>query len=56
MSKEHRPPRIAAELAKIEAEPLLPIEKKLLAWSLIAGVVLLGLLVWTGNSALPLGH
>jgi hypothetical protein len=50
------PPGIGAELAKIEAEPLLPIEKKLLAWSLIAGVVLLGLLVWTGNSALTPGH
>ncbi|HEU0158088.1 MAG TPA: hypothetical protein VFR00_02190 [Hyphomicrobiaceae bacterium] len=56
MSEDNARPRIGAELAKIEAEPLLPIEKKLLAWSLIAGVVLLGLLVWTGNSALPLGH
>jgi len=52
MSEDHRPPRIGAELAKVEAEPLLPIEKKLLAWGLIAGVVLLGVLVWSGNSAL----
>jgi hypothetical protein len=56
MSEDKLPPRIGEELAKIEAEPLLPIEKKLLAWSLIAGAVLLGLLVWTGNSALTVGH
>jgi hypothetical protein len=43
---------IGEELAKMPAEPLLPIEKKLLAWSLIAGVLLLAILVWTGNSAL----
>jgi hypothetical protein len=45
-------PRIGEELAKMPAEPLLPIEKKLIAWSLIAGIVLLAILVWTGNSAL----
>ena len=46
-----RPP-IGKELAKMPAEPLLPIEKKLIAWSLIVGIVLLAILVWTGNSAL----
>jgi hypothetical protein len=56
MPEDNARPRIGAELSKIEAEPLLPIEKKLLAWSLIVGLALLGLLVWTGNSALPLGH
>jgi len=56
MSEPNERARIGDELAKMHAEPLLPIEKKLLAWSLIAGVVLLGLLVWTGNSALPVGH
>lgn len=34
------------ELAKIPYEPLLPIEKKLIAWSLTLGVVLLVILVW----------
>jgi hypothetical protein len=34
------------------AEPLLPVEKKLIAWSLIIGVLLLVFLIWTGNSAL----
>ena len=40
----------------MEAEPLLPIEKKLIAWSLILGVVLLAVLIWTGNSSLPIGR
>jgi hypothetical protein len=38
--------RTAEELAKVEAEPLLPAEKKLIAGSLILGVLLLGLLLW----------
>ena len=45
-------PNVRDELSKAEYEPLLPIEKKLLAWSLIAGVLLLAILIWTGNSAL----
>lgn len=48
--------RIGDELAKMHAEPLLPIEKKLLAWSLIAGLVLLAILIWTGHSALTPQH
>jgi hypothetical protein len=39
------PPKIADELKKMAAEPLLPIEKKLVAYSLILGVVLLAILV-----------
>src|SRR5262249_7549156 len=34
-------PNIKDELAKVEAEPLLPIEKKLIGWSLGIGVTLL---------------
>jgi hypothetical protein len=41
---------------RMEAEPLLPIEKKLIAWSLILGLALLAILVWTGNSSLPIGR
>ena len=40
----------------MEAEPLLPVEKKLIAWSLILGVVLLGLLVWISYTFFPAGH
>jgi len=34
-------PNLARELAKAEAEPLLPVEKKLIGWSLGIGVALL---------------
>ena len=39
-------PRIADELRKMGYEPLLPVEKRLIAWSLGLGVTLLALLVW----------
>ena len=38
------------EMKKMEYEPLLPIEKKLLLWSLSLGVVLLALLIWISNT------
>ncbi len=38
--------KVAEELEKIPYEPLLPVEIKLITWSLILGLVLLGLLVW----------
>ncbi len=38
--------KVSDELAKIPYEPLLPIEKKLIAWSLVLGVVLLVILIW----------
>jgi hypothetical protein len=34
-------PNLARELAKAETEPLLPVEKKLIGWSLGIGVALL---------------
>ncbi len=39
-------PNIADELAKIPYEPLLPVEKKLIAGSLLLGLGLLGILLW----------
>ena len=56
MLEQDQRARLGEEMAKLPAEPLLAIEKKLIAWSLIAGLVLLGILVWTGNSALTPGH
>ena len=56
MASDNDKPRIGEEIRKMEVEPLLPIEKKLIAWSLILGVVLLAVLVWTGNSSLPIGR
>jgi hypothetical protein len=53
---DNNKPRIGDEIRKMETEPLLPVEKKLIAWSLILGVVLLAVLIWTGNSSLPVGR
>ena len=43
-------PKLATELKKMEYEELLPIEKKLIAWSLTLGVVLLIVLVWVSKT------
>jgi len=39
-------PEIKRELDAVPDEPLLPVEKKLIAGSLVLGIVLLGLLAW----------
>jgi len=38
-------PQLREELAKMPVEPLLPIEKKLIGWSLGLGVVLMLVLI-----------
>jgi hypothetical protein len=43
----------ARELAKVEAEPLLPVEKWLIGGSLALGLVLLGLLLWISKTYFP---
>jgi hypothetical protein len=48
--------KLIDELRKMEYEPLLPIEKKLISWSLIIGVVSLGFLVWVSYTFFPGGH
>ena len=42
-------PDIRGELEKAAVEPLLPIEKKLIAWSLGTGLVLLAILLLIGR-------
>jgi hypothetical protein len=49
-------PKLVDELKKMEKEPLLPVEKKLIGWSIGLGVVLLGLLVWVSYTFFPVGH
>jgi len=44
---------LAEELAAIPYEPLLPIEKKLIVWSLVVGFLLLALLVWISTTFFP---
>jgi hypothetical protein len=48
-------PKLAEELQKLEYEPLLPVEKKLIAWSIGLGLTLLGLLVWISYTFFPAG-
>ena len=43
MAKE---PDIGKEMGKMPVEPLLPIEKKLIGWSLGVGAALLVVLIW----------
>jgi hypothetical protein len=48
--------QLADELKAMEWEPLLPVEKKLIGWSITLGVVLLGILVWVSYTFFPSGH
>ncbi len=48
--------RLVDELKEMEREPLLPVEKKLIGWSIGIGVGLLGILVWVSYTYFPAGH
>jgi hypothetical protein len=48
-------PKIAEEMEKIPYEPLLPIEMKLIRWSLGLGVGLLVVLVFVSYTFFPAG-
>ncbi len=48
--------RLVDELKGMEREPLLPVEKKLIGWSIGIGVALLGVLVWVSYTYFPAGH
>lgn len=43
-------PKLAEELHKMQYEPMLPVEKKLVLWSVSLGVILLGLLMWASHT------
>lgn len=49
-------PKLAEELKKMEYEPMLPVENKLVAWSIGIGIALLGLLVWISYTYFPGQH
>jgi hypothetical protein len=49
-------PKLSTEMKEMEYEPLLPVEKKLIAWSLGLGVVLLVFLYWLSVMFFPTGH
>lgn len=44
------------ELTQPMDEPLLPVEKKLIAGSLLLGVLLLGFLLWLSNTFFPIAR
>jgi hypothetical protein len=46
-------PKISEELRKMELEPLLPVEKKLILWSVSLGVVLIVVLAWVSHTFFP---
>jgi hypothetical protein len=48
--------QLARELKEMQVEPLLPVEKKLIGWSIGIGVALLGILVWISYTFFPAGH
>ena len=48
-------PKLSEELKKMEYEPLLPVEKQLIGWSIGLGFVLLGILVWVSYTFFPAG-
>ena len=48
--------RLIDELQKMEYEPLLPVEKQLISWSIIIGVVALGFLYWISITFFPGAH
>ena len=49
-------PKLSEELKKMEYEPLLPVEKKLVGWSIGLGVSLLFILYWVSVTFFPSGH
>ena len=46
-------PKLADEIRRMQSEPLLPVEKRLIAGSLILGLVLLAVLVWVSRRYFP---
>jgi hypothetical protein len=43
-------PRLSEEIEMMPYEPLLPIEKKLVPWSVLLGLFLLGTLMWVNQA------
>jgi hypothetical protein len=50
---EQARPSLADEMRQMEQEPLLPVEKKLILWSIALGIVLLGILTWVSYTFFP---
>jgi hypothetical protein len=48
--------KLIDELQKMQYEEFLPVEKKLIGWSITIGVVALGFLVWLSYTFFPGQH
>ena len=48
-------PKVGEEIRKMPVEPLLPVEKKLIGWSLGLGIGLLVVLVFISRTWFPTG-
>ena len=48
--------KMADEMKKMEYEPILPVEKTLIGWSIGLGVGLLLFLYWLSVELFPAGH
>ncbi len=48
--------KLRKELEKMGYEPMLPVENKLIAWSIGIGIILLGILIWASYTFFPAGH
>jgi hypothetical protein len=46
-------PDVGKELQRMPVEPLLPVERTLIAWSLGLGGILLIVLIWLTNTLFP---
>ncbi len=46
-------PKIRDEIKQMGREPLLPVEKRLIAGSLVLGLVLLAVLIWVSRTFFP---
>jgi len=42
--------KFSEEIKRMEYEPLLAVEKRLIAWSLAIGLALIGVLVWVSHA------
>ncbi|MFU2207104.1 hypothetical protein [Solidesulfovibrio sp. C21] len=56
MEPEVKDATFSEELSQMEWEPLMPIEKKLIAWSISLGVVLLFVLYFVSAEFFPGAH
>ena len=48
--------KLVEEMRKMEYEPILPVEKALVGWSIGIGIALLFLLYWVSKTFFPTGH